>query len=580
MKFSCPKCDTRYNIADAKVPIDRAFRIKCKKCGNPIRIRRKEEEKEEEAPQTKAPNTNVSPEQKTEQKQEALPPPPPHEATRVASIADIKRIRAASKHDDDPPKEVEEESPPEEFHVMIDGQQEGPFTYEQLVSKINERLVDKRCFIWSEIIEDWKPLSKVDTFKDALKGSGDASWRTPKSTPEAKRKKAKKPPPPPPINEDLGSSNDQSPLSEFSDEEDSAPEAIQSAPPVAHQAPPPAAGDTAPMVLTPDMLSNLVEEPAQSPAVQDEALDESGHSLFVNDTQEEYFDNEPPPPKDKDYLDAPPGETTKLFLNTAGIFQRRRAQKIWAISATVITVLFVSIVSLDIFGILTLPGMGLIYDATGMTDPNADRAVERIETKLTSRELTEVERERLEIIRRQLMGIPPKKEGGDKYEKEEKKDFVKVTQKSKPATAPVTQGIKDTRKMKSEQRDLAADIFGDSRKKEKKVNLAAPDRIEAPNLPEGLTADAILEVVTKNNKSMMLCTAEASRKGERLDGRMEIQITIDATGSVQKASIQSRQFSNSAMRKCTLKRIRNWKFPRFNGEPVTVSYPYILQPTF
>jgi hypothetical protein len=34
------------------------------------------------------------------------------------------------------------------------------------------------------------------------------------------------------------------------------------------------------------------------------------------------------------------------------------------------------------------------------------------------------------------------------------------------------------------------------------------------------------------------------------------------------------------MASCAIKRIRNWRFPAFNGEPVTVTYPYVLEMTF
>ena len=42
------------------------------------------------------------------------------------------------------------------------------------------------------------------------------------------------------------------------------------------------------------------------------------------------------------------------------------------------------------------------------------------------------------------------------------------------------------------------------------------------------------------------------------------------------AAINTDKYKSSSMGQCTVKRVQTWKFPRFNGDPVTVVFPYVL----
>ena len=119
-------------------------------------------------------------------------------------------------------------------------------------------------------------------------------------------------------------------------------------------------------------------------------------------------------------------------------------------------------------------------------------------------------------------------------------------------------------------------VYVERRKKRQKIKLTKPADISTPNLPDGLTAQAIYKVISDNNRSMNLCLVEAMRKGEIPKGKMEVEMTIGATGTVQSVRIDSPGFENSPMADCTIRRVKNWKFPKFNGAPVPVSFPYVL----
>lgn len=257
----------------------------------------------------------------------------------------------------------------------------------------------------------------------------------------------------------------------------------------------------------------------------------------------------------------PIGQMTRYAMSIAGLDRRRTKNRIGAIVGITAAVLLVGIIGLDVTGVFTIPGMGVFYDMTGVEDPDAQRVVERTEAKLSSGTLSDAERK---AMRDKLLGAQRR------VEVEKKKTAGKMSR------VPVKTGVKDSKTLSDAQRATAADLFADDDKQETELVLAEPDQIQTPNLPDGLTREAIYKVVTDNSRSMALCIAEASRKGEMIQGRMDISITIEATGNVIEAGIDTPRFRGSVVGRCAAKRIRGWKFPRFNGDPVTVVYPYIL----
>ena len=128
--------------------------------------------------------------------------------------------------------------------------------------------------------------------------------------------------------------------------------------------------------------------------------------------------------------------------------------------------------------------------------------------------------------------------------------------------------------------DLLTDLFGDTRKQESKMALQQPEAIQSAHLPEGLTAESVLDVISNNSLSIKLCLDQAMRKGEKPKGRLDIKVTIAPTGAVQDVAITTPRFNHSTMARCTKKRIRQWRFPPFEGDPIPVEFPYVLSAGF
>ena len=553
MKFSCPQCKARYSVDDSKLPAAKTLRFKCKSCEFVIRLRRKEE------------NFIVG----DDIVQSDGPPAPP------------------------PPEAVD-------WFLIIAGKQVGPMSEAEVEERLKRREIDRRSYAWREGMAEWLRLEAIENFKALANEVGDASWRivTPIEAPYPQTANDNK--------------ADESPAST----EDAAPQ---------DPAPTPAPagvitqesfnpsqlvdGGDATLAMDRNQLESIL---ASTPSIETSS---TPFSDFAEPTKDELDDNRQTSDSfsalsalsgaptgesmsrdgfvsslaggadgkllrgstsaaanpNKEYINAPAGEATRVFMATAGVFDRQKKRKRAAIISSIVGTILTSIILLDLFGIYTIPGFGLFYDYTGLEDPNVGRAEERVEAKLQDKELSPEERKRLELerkrLREKLLGLNKKPSGSVGQQRATQVERVEESR-----------GLQDEddSKLTDSQRKMAMSVFGDKRKRKASVKLVAPEEIRMPNLPDGLSPEALYEVLQSNSASIGMCIAESSRANERLNGRMEVQIEIDPTGSVNNVTVLTSAHQGTKMASCSTKRIKTWKFPRFNGAPLNVVMPFVL----
>ena len=686
MKFACPKCNTRYSIADDKVPPGKVLKFPCKTCGNVVRLRRKEGDAANAqvlpgdlgAPATVSPTgdpvettriasvseLNKLRNQSTEPTRIGMPAAPEAraqaakadapvplaegggETTRIVSVEQINILRAAAADDPTavggpgmnlaatpsptptpaatPQKQTSSE--PSEWFVLIAGKQRGPMTASQVDGMLASNEIDKRTFVWKSGMGNWERISAVERFagtgtNSSITVNPTAGTPTPAAGNRAIQAETLS------FEESdfgrrLGDELEASDAAVVEDEDTTAQFAEKT-----QLVAQPATGEGSQQGVSAKPESEdgagfykahtvVVQNPsglqaalssaspsdiasAYDPRPTDDKQPRATDTFHGKDPLEELNDpsslgafddvsqNIVLPDEhsgmgalqdDPNYLQAPPGESTRVYMATAGIYKKRRNNRIAAVIATVVVLLIAGFIVMDQQGLIVLPGMGAVYDVAGVEDPNVDRALQRTEGKLSEEDLDPKKRAQLESLRRRLLdrsAETAQAKGGKK-----KADAPKVTGTTTADPTTDKEGVKENAATGTEEHNMAEQLFGDTRKQETGLTLAKPENIQTPNLPEGITPEAIYKVVADNNTSMKLCYAEASRKSEKLAGKMEVQMTIAPTGDVSAADITTPQFKNSTMGTCTVKRVKTWKFPRFNGDPVTVQFPYVLQQSF
>ncbi|MCA9578471.1 MAG: zinc-ribbon domain-containing protein [Sandaracinaceae bacterium] len=123
MKIVCDSCSAKYSIADEKVA-GKVFKIRCKKCSNVIVVR---------GDQVEGGNDE-------------------DEATRVFDYGGDAA-----------------------WHLVLDGEQQGPFTPLQIAGMLSEGTVDYESYVWKEGFDGWKALNDVPELMAALGSGGEGA---------------------------------------------------------------------------------------------------------------------------------------------------------------------------------------------------------------------------------------------------------------------------------------------------------------------------------------------------------------------------------------------------------------------
>jgi len=112
MKIVCDSCGAKYSIADEKVA-GKVFKIRCKKCSSVIVVKGDQEEGDE--------------------------------STRVFDYG-AEAI----------------------WHVVIDGDQQGPFAPRQIADLLAEGKIDWEAYVWREGMDGWQPAKDVEVLVSAV----------------------------------------------------------------------------------------------------------------------------------------------------------------------------------------------------------------------------------------------------------------------------------------------------------------------------------------------------------------------------------------------------------------------------
>lgn len=119
MKIVCDSCGAKYQIADDKVAPGKVFKIRCKKCSSVIVVRGDQEPEEQD------------------------------EATRVFDYGGEAV-----------------------WHVVVDGEQQGPFAPLQVGGLLSDGKIDADTYVWKDGFDGWKALREVPELASVMGAAG------------------------------------------------------------------------------------------------------------------------------------------------------------------------------------------------------------------------------------------------------------------------------------------------------------------------------------------------------------------------------------------------------------------------
>ncbi|HEY2735466.1 MAG TPA: GYF domain-containing protein, partial [Polyangiales bacterium] len=132
MKIVCGSCQAKYSIADEKVA-GKVFKIRCKRCSEVIVVRGDLDQDAEAAPSNGHGNGSYD---------------AGHSAPEDTSVDAI-------------------------WHVVVNGEQAGPYTPSQLSEMLSSGQLDWEAYVWCEGFENWLPMRDVPELVSAISGQAE-----------------------------------------------------------------------------------------------------------------------------------------------------------------------------------------------------------------------------------------------------------------------------------------------------------------------------------------------------------------------------------------------------------------------
>ena len=83
-------------------------------------------------------------------------------------------------------------------------------------------------------------------------------------------------------------------------------------------------------------------------------------------------------------------------------------------------------------------------------------------------------------------------------------------------------------------------------------------------------------MINDNKTAVASCYQRELRGGSDLKGRIDFLVTVAPAGSVSRVSINTPQFRQTALAQCIADKIKDWRFPSFQGAEVQVIVPFVL----
>lgn len=94
-----------------------------------------------------------------------------------------------------------------------------------------------------------------------------------------------------------------------------------------------------------------------------------------------------------------------------------------------------------------------------------------------------------------------------------------------------------------------------------------------------LDKDIIRRIVRAHINEVRYCYNEGLAEDPALAGRVVVAFTIGPKGSVTNSEVTSTDLADEGVAECISEAVARWKFPKSKGgEPVQVTYPFVLEP--
>jgi TonB family protein len=95
---------------------------------------------------------------------------------------------------------------------------------------------------------------------------------------------------------------------------------------------------------------------------------------------------------------------------------------------------------------------------------------------------------------------------------------------------------------------------------------------------QGRDTASLMAVVQRYKAGVKFCYDNALKRTEGLQGKITLQMDIDASGRITTLNVASDSLGNRALQKCILSQVKKWRFPKVDGGTVRFTLPLVFSP--
>jgi hypothetical protein len=463
-----------------------------------------------------------------------------------------------------------------EWYVAIDGAQQGPFAFAELVRRIGTKEVQGRHYVWHDGMDNWTRCRDAAELQPYFP-------------------QKKKPPPPP-----LSSGPAPAPKGDGAEVVDFASRRAERQKNLgASVVEPIAAHETAATALdSPTAPGTSSERAEQLDKVLNEALgiqnegktakaepQKAGGGLGVaglpaapkegtpsiddllafDHHGEDIFANVPRA------TDEVQRESTRFFVAAAGVNRQRSRNKMGIVAGAVAALAIASFFGAWATGMIaiSIPGIGNPFH-----NPNAKAEAEE-EAELSDEDL------------KQFEGLDGEKRAKAIKAAKSRKKGTRIAQNGNgpsPSGDYVTDDPREGGSSGSRGVGENAPIGIEINPNAPGGGASLPDSPLPPSNIDNvvdrgtpLSPQDLQKVIMGKIKSVSICYEQSLRGTDTLRGKLEIMVTVEPSGMVSKATVETSQFKGSKLGECIVQKIKGWVFPKSTGEAQSVLVPFILE---
>ncbi len=292
----------------------------------------------------------------------------------------------------------------------------------------------------------------------------------------------------------------------------------------------------------------------------------------------------------------PPGESTRVFLLAAGVANRAKKHKIYAIVAGTSSFILVTTFFLAILGYVNIPYLSPIIEKA--VDKTGLSFVAKHRKKVKEEQVQQLSEEEKQKLRESLSGEKEIKKkhiakragvSGIKNLAVEGEDpnsllsnlkdvgGIETDLESSSLLSRKENSTANSIKLSNLDKALLQNLYKGEGKVEKKVELDVDLPIPEISTGGSLSSEQIQRVYSRNGNSIKLCYTKALKENNSLRGKMEVQVTVESSGKVTSVETVTEKFQKTEISSCIQKTIQRWLFPPFSEQPVNFMLPFIFQ---